>query len=33
MPKTRAVVRATLEIPAAGDAAWRRDDLNWADPG
>lgn len=33
MPKTRAVVRATLEIPAAGDAAWRREDLNWADPG
>lgn len=33
MPKTRAIVRATLEIPATGDAAWRRDDLNWADPG
>ena len=33
MPKTRPVVRATLEIPATGDAAWRKDDLNWADPG
>lgn len=33
MPKTRAVVRATLEIPPAGEAAWRREDLNWADPG
>lgn len=33
MPKTRAVVRATLTIPPTGDAAWRLEDLNWADPG
>lgn len=30
---TRAIVRMTLDIPASGDAAWRREDLTWADPG
>lgn len=30
---TRAIVRMTLDIPETGDAAWRREDLHWADPG
>lgn len=30
---TRALVRMTLNIPEKGDAAWRREDINWADPG
>lgn len=30
---TRALVRMTLDIPETGDAAWRREDINWADPG
>jgi len=30
---TRALVRMTLDIPEHGDAAWRREDLHWADPG
>jgi hypothetical protein len=30
---TRALVRMTLDIPERGDSAWRRDDINWADPG
>jgi hypothetical protein len=33
MPKVRPIVRATLAIPQAGDAAWKLEDLNWADPG
>lgn len=33
MPTVRAIIRATLEIPATGDAAWKLEDLNWADPG
>lgn len=30
---TRALVRMTLDIPETGDAAWRREDIHWADPG
>lgn len=30
---TRALVRMTLDIPEKGDSAWRREDINWADPG
>jgi hypothetical protein len=30
---TRALVRMTLDIPETGDSAWRREDINWADPG
>jgi hypothetical protein len=30
---TRALVRMTLDVPEAGDSAWRREDINWADPG
>jgi hypothetical protein len=30
---TRALVRMTLDIPEHGDASWRREDINWADPG
>ena len=33
MPRTRAIVRATLAIPPVGNAAWQLEDLNWADPG
>lgn len=29
----REIVRMTLDIPEKGDAKWRREDLNWADPG
>jgi uncharacterized membrane protein YgcG len=29
---TRELVRATLDIPATGDAAWRREDVRWTDP-
>lgn len=29
----REIVRMTLDIPETGDPAWRREDLNWADPG
>jgi hypothetical protein len=31
--KIRALVRMTLDVPEKGDAAWRREDLNWLDPG
>jgi hypothetical protein len=30
---TRALVRMTLDIPETGDSAWKREDINWADPG
>jgi hypothetical protein len=29
----RAVVRMTFDIPQTGNAAWRREDVNWADSG